>query len=615
MMRPLGTEPEAGAIVGTVLRVIGRIILWSFAVVGGILIVGGIAAALSWRFLPEIERQRLPDSIVLEFNTGDGIVEKLSDSPLAWAAAGDIIALPDLVRGLDAGSRDPRVKGVLVHLGAGDLGLAQVQEIRDAVLDFRRQGKFAIAFAETFGEAGNGNIHYYLATAFDTIYMQPSGDIDLTGFRLETPFLEDAMDAIGVTAEMDRRAEYKSAMETFTEPALTEPSRENLQRLVDSWADQLAAGIAATRPGFDQAEARSLIDSGPYMAPDALAQGLVEGLLYWNAVESETDKRSAGATRIHLLDYVAAQPAPPADAPLIAVIHGIGPVTLATSESDPLFGTVTMGSDTVAGALRQAIDDPEVAAILFRIDSPGGSYVAADTIWAEVQRARELGKPVVVSMGNVAGSGGYFVAAPARAIIAQPGTITGSIGVFGGKFVLAGLWDKLGIHWDGVQAGANAGHTSFNQPFTEAGWAQLQSSLDRIYADFTGKVAQGRDIPPARVDQVARGQVWSGADAKELGLVDEVGGYLVAIARAREAAGIGPEAPVRVETYPRHDRPFAELLRDLMGSGLINQGVRARLALLSRLAAILEPAAEMLAPLADGDESRTLRMRDIRPAQ
>jgi protease-4 len=597
------------------LRVIGRIILWSFAVVGGVLIVGVIAAALSWRFLPAIEQERLPESIVLEFNTGDGVVEKLSDSPFAWAAAGDMIALPDLVRGLDAAGRDPRVKGLLVHLGAGELGLAQAQEIRDAVLAFRRQGKFAIAFAETFGEAGNGNIHYYLATAFDTIYMQPSGDIDLTGFRLENPFLKEAFDEIGVTAEMARRAEYKSAMETFTEPALTEPSRQNLQQLVDSWVDQLAAGIASTRSGFDEEKARRLIDNGPYMADDALSQGLVEDLVYWHDAESEADRRSASATYVHLLNYVGALAAPPQSAPLIAVIHGVGPVTLSTSKNDPLFGSVTMGSDTVAGALRQAIDDPNVSAILFRVDSPGGSYVAADTIWAEVRRARDVGKPVVVSMGNVAGSGGYFVAAPATAIVAQPGTITGSIGVFGGKFVLDGLWEKLGVNWDGVQAGANAGFNSVNEPYTEEGWARLQRSLDRIYADFTDKVAQGRNLPADRVELVARGQVWTGADAKEIGLVDEVGGYPVAIARAKQAAGIGAEDPVRVEIYPRQHRPFNELLRDLMGSGFVDAGTRARLELLERLSAVLEPLAKALAPLAAGEADGALRMPDVRPAQ
>jgi protease-4 len=599
----------------TILRVIGRIILWSFAVVGGVLIIGMLAAILSWRWLPEIEQQRLPDAIVLEFNTGDGIVEKRSDSPFAWAADGDVIALPDLVRGLDAAGRDPRVKGLVVHLGSGNVGFAQVQEIRDAVLAFRRQGKFAIAFAETFGEAGNGNLHYYLATAFDSIYMQPSGDISLTGISLENPFLKQALDEIGVVAEMDRRAEYKSAMETFTEPALTGPSRQNLQLLVNAWVDQIAAGIAETRHGIDPARARTLIDGGPYLGEDALGSGLVDGLVYWDAVTTEADDRSAGAARLHLLDYVWALPQPPESAPLIALIHGIGPVTLATSEDDPLFGTVTMGSDTVAGALSQAIDDPEVAAILFRVDSPGGSYVASDTIWAEVNRARVLGKPVIVSMGNVAGSGGYFVAAAAEAIVAQPGTITGSIGVFGGKFVLSGLWEKLGVTWDGVQAGANAGMDSTNRSYDDAGWAHLQQSLDRIYADFTGKVADGRNLPPERVEDVARGQVWSGADAKEAGLVDEIGGYPIAIARARAAAGIAPEAPVRIEPYPKAEHRIEEILRDLMGRGFIDQTSQSRLALLARLAAVLEPVAETLAPVAESPEERALRMPEIRPGQ
>ncbi len=595
----------------TVLRVVGRIILWGLAAIGGLMVVGALAAGLSLLWLPEFEQERLPETMVLEFDTGDGVVEKLSDSPIAWAAGGDTIALPDLVRGLDSAGRDPRVKGLVVHLGSGNLGFAQVQEIRDAVLAFRRQGKFAIAFAETFGETGNGNIHYYLATAFDSIYMQPSGDIDLTGVNLETPFVKTAFDEIGITAEMDRRAEYKSAMETFTQPALTEPSRQNLQRLVDAWVGQIADGIAATRPGFDQAKARALIDRGPYLGQDALERGLVDALVYRDSVEREADDRSATAPRLALADYARALPPPPGDAPLIALIHGIGPVTLAASEDDPLFGEVSMGSETVAGALRQAIDDPEVVAILFRVDSPGGSYVASDTIWAEVQRARLTGKPVIVSMGNVAGSGGYFVAAAARSIVAQPGTITGSIGVFGGKFVLSGLWDKLGVNWDGVQAGANADMNSTNRPYSEAGWAHLQASLDRIYADFTGKVANGRNLPQERVDAIARGQVWSGAEAKELGLIDEVGGLPIAIARAREAAGIAMDQPVRVEPYPKPSHRIGDLLRKLLGSGLVDQGSRARLALLARLAAVLEPVAETLT----GGDGGALRMREIDPTR
>jgi protease-4 len=218
-------------------------------------------------------------------------------------------------------------------------------------------------------------------------------------------------------------------------------------------------------------------------------------------------------------------------------------------------------------------------------------------------------------MGNVAGSGGYFVAAAAEAIVAQPGTITGSIGVFGGKFVLAGLWEKLGVTWDGVQAGANAGMNSTNRPYDEAGWAHLRESLDRIYADFTGKVAAGRNLPPARVEDVARGQVWSGADAKEAGLIDEIGGYPIAIARARTAAGIAPEATVRIEPYPKPSHRIEDILRDLMGRGFVDQGSRSRLALLARIAAVLEPVADTLAPVAESPEERALRMPEIRTGQ
>lgn len=595
------------------LRLIGRIILWALAAVGALFVLGIALAVLSWFWLPGLDLRQLPDTMVIEFNTADGVVEKRSVSPLAWATESNMIALPDLVRGLDAAARDPRVKGVVARLGNGGLGLAQAQEIRDAVLAFRKEGKFAVAFAETFGEMGDPNIHYYLATAFDSIYIQPSGSVDIYGFRLENPFLSEALAEIGVSAEMDRRAEYKSALEIFTEPGLTEPSRQNLQRLVDNWAQQIADGIAATRPGFTPADARELIDRGPYLAMEAMRRGLVDGLLYWSDVAKEVDTRSGGSSWVHLNDYVDALPPSPGDAPVIALIHGLGPVTLAASKDEPWFGEVSMASDTVAGALRTAIDDPKVAAILFRIDSPGGSYVAADTIWAEVRRAREVGKPVVVSMGNTAASGGYFVAAAADSIVAQPATVTGSIGVFGGKFVLSGLWERLGINWDGVQAGANAGMNSPNESYTEAGWAHLQRSLDRIYADFTNKVAEGRDLPPDRVEAVARGQVWTGQDAREHGLVDELGGYATAIARARTAAGIDAGAAVRLEPYPK-PRPLDRLLRDLIGRGMVDQQTEARLAVLARLAAVLEPFAEALEP-ALGSPGGELRMPEIRPVQ
>ena len=211
---------------------------------------------------------------------------------------------------------------------------------------------------------------------------------------------------------------------------------------------------------------------------------------------------------------------------------------LSTGKGDGLFGPAAMESSEVATAIRDAVDDPNIKAIIFRVDSPGGSYVASDTIWSEVQRARELGKPVIVSMGEVAASGGYFVSAPATKIVAQPGTITGSIGVAGGKVVFAGLWNTLRLNWDGVKAGANADMESPHRLFSNEGWARMQEGLDRVYADFTQKVAAGRNLPIEKVQDVAKGQVWTGSDARDRGLVDELGGYSVAIRLARDAAKI-----------------------------------------------------------------------------
>jgi protease-4 len=273
-----------------------------------------------------------------------------------------------------------------------------------------------------------------------------------------------------------------------------------------------------------------------------------------------------------------------------------------------------MGADTVARAIRDAVEDDEVKAILFRIDSPGGSYVAADVIWREVRRAREQEVPVIVTMSNMAASGGYFVAAPAHRIVAQPASVTGSIGVVGGKLVLSGLWDKLGIAWDGVKAGANADLWSANRDFSEAGWANLQDSLDRTYADFTGKVAEGRGLALGEVRAVAKGQVWTGRDAKARGLVDELGGYATALALAREAAGIAPEAPLELRIFPKRRGPFEALIEDALAGELESPGIAALARGLARVMRALAPLVEALETLGADPRSRTLRAPELRPA-
>jgi protease-4 len=253
-----------------------------------------------------------------------------------------------------------------------------------------------------------------------------------------------------------------------------------------------------------------------------------------------------------------------------------------------------MESDTVSDALSDAIDDTSVRAIIFRIDSPGGSYVASDTIWREVDRARTEGKPVIVTMGDVAASGGYFVAAPATQIVAHPGTITGSIGVISGKVVLSDMWAKLDVAWDGVQAGANADMDSANRDYSSHGWSRLQAALDRVYADFLTKVAAGRNMTPEQVRLVAKGQVWSGADARANGLVNELGGYATALRLARRETGLAEDAAIDLVEFPEEDRSFTGLLRRLSGAEPSRDEAR-----LVRLVRLLEPVAQVLGPLLD----------------
>jgi protease-4 len=562
-------------------RWIGRILIGALAGIGLLVIAAILLASSAWRdFSNRIEP--VPEQTLLTLDLGDGVSETNAGDPFALAGLTHNLTMADLVLGLEAAGKDPRVKGLALKLGSGDLPLARAEEIRDALKAFRAQGKFVLAFAESFGEAGDGNTHYLLATGADEIWLQPSGDVGLTGLRLETPFFKDTLDMIGVSVQMDRRKEFKGAIDSLTANSMPAPQRENLQQLVDSMTATLADGVGE-RIGGDAAAGRALIDQGPFLAADALKAKLVDRLAYRDEFEAELDRRTSKAVRYSLADY-AATLRPPEDAPQIALVHGLGPIQLAADGSP--FGDVVMDAKTVSEALRDAREDSKVKAILFRIDSPGGSYVAADTIWREVARAREEGKPVVVSMGSVAASGGYFVAAPAAAIVAEPSTITGSIGVFGGKFVLSDLWAKLGVTFDGVQAGTNAGIDSANEDYSYAGWQHLQTSLDSIYQDFVTKVGAGRKLDADAVERVAKGQVWTGMDAAANGLVDKLGGLTTAVAEARRAIGLAPDAPVRLVNFPQEPHDLTSFLEQFAKAAEMRQF--AVLARLGRMAASLE---------------------------
>jgi len=503
--------------------------------------------------LARLRRQRTAP-LILELDLTEGIAEEPPADPVSAVLTMRRSRLADLLDGLRRARSDQRVRGLVAKVGGRPVGLAMVQEIRRAVEEFRDAGKLTVAWAETFGEFSAGNVPYYLATAFETIYLQPSGDLGLTGIAVERFFLRGALDHLGVDFQVAKRHEYKSAAEQLTERSFSGPAREATERLAASVTGQLTDAIAERRR-LDPADVRELIDRGPFLADQAHQAGLVDELGYRDEVYSRVRKQ-AGQDAIlqHLGRYQRSRalaerarrlPSPPGRC--VALIYATGPIRRGRSGRGPLSGA--MGSDTIGAALRGAAADDRARAIVLRVNSPGGSYVASDTIWREVVRARNAGKPVVVSMGDVAASGGYFISMAADAIVAQPGTVTGSIGVLSGKPVLSELLGRAGVTTDSVAEGAHSQMFKATRPFSEEEWALVNNWLDHIYADFTGKVAEGRRMTADRVHELARGRVWTGADALANGLVDELGGLDRAAAIARRRSGLPALAPLRI--YPR----------------------------------------------------------------
>ena len=502
-------------------------------------------------------RQRRTGPLILELDLTEGIAEGPPQDPLSALLTIRRTRLPDLLEGLKRASTDDRVQALVVKVGGGRIGLAKIQELREAVQDFRQSGKLTVAWAETFGDFVRGNLPYYLATGFDRIYLQPSGTLGLTGVAVEQVFLHDALEKLGIDFQSAKRYEYKSAADQLTETGFTGPAREAAARLTESVAEQLIAAIAESRNKTPE-QARELLQRGPFLAPQALEEGLVDGLGYRDEVYDQLHKEAGpDATLLYLQRYQRSHAL--TDLPrrlqknpherFVAMVYAHGAIRHGRSGRGGPGGGGGMGSDTVAAALRAAAGDERARAVVLRVNSPGGSYTASDVIWREVVRVRAAGKPVVVSMGDVAASGGYFISAPADVIVAQPGTITGSIGVILGKPVLRDMFGRAGVHTDTVAEGANATMFSSSRPFSDEEWERINVWLDAVYADFTEKVAAGRRMSAERVHELGRGRVWTGADAVANGLADETGGMSDAIAVARKRGGLPDSAPVRV--YPR----------------------------------------------------------------
>jgi len=583
-----------------------RLVVGFFAAVGFLTVLLLFGVFLLTKELKPIVTP-LADNIILTVDLTQGLAEGPHQDRLLRLLLGSEPSLRDVLDGIETASSDPRVKVLLARVGDDELGLAKIQELRDAIAAFRAKGKFALAFADSFGEFGPGTRPYYLATAFDEIWLQPMGNVGLTGLYAEVPFFKGTLDLLGIVPEFDHREEFKTAMNSLTETKMTPPHREEVDALLASIGGQIIHGIAEGRK-LPEAEVREAIDRGPLLADEARQAKLVDRLGYRDEVLAQARAHArSGAELTGLTTYLDRAGRPHREGSTIALIYGSGLIQRAASSANPLTESNVMAATEITRAFRAAVRDPAVRAILFRIDSPGGSVVASESIWREVVFARERGKPVVVSMGDVAGSGGYYVAAAADKIVAEPSTLTGSIGVLAGKLVVSDLFRKLGMSTDSAQVGANAAMYSSTSEFSTRAHSRLEAFLDETYKGFKDHVASGRHMTQEEVEEVARGRVWSGEDAKARGLVDELGGSAVALRLAKEAAKLAPDAAVKLTVFPREKEPFEIVFDRLVGkerdgdepgasSHSIERSLKAAQPLLQRLETLLDNSGVLTMP-------------------
>ena len=448
-----------------------------------------------------------------------------------------------LLRRLENAASDAHVKGMVLDISRPRFSWAQLQELRSAIADIQAEGKPVVAYLG--GNPSNGA--YYLASACDHIWLHPAGGLDLIGLSMEAMFFRGTMDLIGVEPEFVKRSEYKSAPEQQTNTEPSDPAREQMNALLDDLFAALVAGISDGR-GMQAEDVIALIDGGPYTANEALELDLVDALHYpdelENALEGVFPKGYDLDRDYRIYEEVSGWENPKQ----IAVVYVDGPIVSGESSSGGLLGGSNTGSDTVVRYLMAAKEDAQVKAVVLRVDSPGGSAYASDEIWRAVELVEEEGKPVIVSMGGVAASGGYYVAAGATAIYAEPTTITGSIGVYGGGYSFGELYEKLGINYELYLRGRKAGMYSMSRTMDDVELAAMNRMIDDTYLQFKTRVGDGRNMTPEQVEEVARGRVWSGTRAHENGLVDELGGIQDAIARAKAEADLGDQE-VDLVTY------------------------------------------------------------------
>ncbi|MCC7475295.1 MAG: signal peptide peptidase SppA [Pirellulales bacterium] len=487
-----------------------------------------------------------------------------------------LMDLRETIKRLDKAAKDTSVSGLVLDIQSPDIGRGKIAELRGAIARFRASGKKIYAMMDSAMPAD-----YLVACACDEIVMPESGELMLPGIHAEAMFYKGLLAKVGIEADFIHMGDYKGAAEPMTRERFSEPVRENMNSLIDSLYDEMVTTIVKDRP-LSIAQAKEVIDTGLISAKRAKELKLIDRVAYGDELRKGLAEQYEAESVAFVKNYGKKEVDTDFSGPMgfvklmqtmmggstsgsanrgkkIAVVYAVGPITTGKSESD-LFGDQTMGSTTIVEALREANRDNDVVAIVLRIDSPGGSALASDLIWHETQ---VIEKPIVASMGDVAGSGGYYIAMGADKIIAAPGTVTGSIGVVGGKMAITGLYAKLGITTETIERGKNSGLFSSSGKFTDSQRAAFRKMMEETYADFTTKAAQGRKMPVEKLCELARGRVYSGRQAKEIGLVDELGTLHDAVVEAKKLAGLAPHAEVQLEVLPEPTNFFESLFGNM----------------------------------------------------
>jgi protease-4 len=535
----------------TVLGVFAGLIL--FVIVVPVVLITMAAASAS-------SKPTTAANSVLELDLRDGITDQASSSPFA-AFSGSGLSVMKVVDTLAQAEKDDHVKVLLLRLPEGGVTPASADEIRQAIRRFRLSGKPVIAHSQGFQPVGSVIDSYMIGASASELWMQNTANFQVTGFSSDEIFMGRAFEKYGVRADFEQRYEYKNAVNQYTQSDFTAPHREAMTAWMTSIYDS-AIGNAAQDRKIAPAALKAAIEAGPYSAQQALSLKLIDKIGQVEEAEAEAKRRAgSSADIIEFGDYASSQGEREGSGKnAIAIVGAEGDIVTGRGGGGGFGGGSSIHSDDTAKAIYDAIKDKDVKAIVFRVSSPGGSPEASEQILAAVRAARAAGKPVVVSMGAYAASGGYWISSEADWIVAQPSTLTGSIGVFGGKFVLAPALARFGVDMRGISVGGDYSDAfSPTEPFTASQRAAFSASMDKTYDEFVQRVATGRHLPVERVREIARGRVWTGAQGLGLGLVDQLGGVTEAIGKARELAKIPADQSVRYKRYPKSESPWEAL--------------------------------------------------------